>query len=96
MRDIVLNDDFDLQFTAGGDLAVGQSTTQHKRCLIVANKGDYRQFPWVGVGISRYLLDDQFGDVQQEIQKQFELDGMVIKELRINERGEIIENAEYL
>lgn len=95
MRDLLLTADFDLDFATGGDLKTGDAVAQHKRCLIVANRGDYRQFPWVGVGIEAYLLDENFGDVQAQIQKQFELDGMVVRDLRITAEGGITENSQY-
>ena len=94
-KDLKLTDDFDLDFSASGDLKVFESTQQHKRCLVVANKGDYRQSPWVGVGVETFLNDDSFGDIQNEIQKQFELDGIQVNDLRIDVDGTITENGSY-
>ncbi len=95
MRDLLLTEGFDLDFTATGDLKVGEATQQHKKCLLVAHKGDWRQFPWVGVGIGSYVLDDAFAGVQQEIQKQFELDGLRIESLEVRADGTINEKSGY-
>jgi hypothetical protein len=76
-----LNDDLKI---ANGDFVVSESTAQHQSLLTRLKKGELRQFPKTGVGIDDFLLDDAPGDVFQEIQKQFEADGMVIREIDID------------
>jgi hypothetical protein len=77
-----LHDDDDLRI-ANGDFVKGESTLQHQSLLTRFNKGELRQFPKTGVGIDNFLLDDEAGDVFPEIQKQFEADGMVIRDIDI-------------
>lgn len=78
-----------------GHFVIGESTEQHKKDLLIAQKGDYRQHPFVGVGIGDYLEDDELADIGQEIQKQFEMDGMKVKKVEVFEDGKINIEAKY-
>lgn len=75
----------------GGDFAVGESTKQHQSLMIRLNKGELRQFPKTGVGVDSFLQDDNPGDVEPEIRKQFEADGMTIRDIdvRFDASGEL-------
>ena len=74
--DLMLDDTFDLQLDASGDLIIDDAQLQHQRLIIMANKGNFRNHIEVGVGITEYLLDEgDLVDLQHEIQSQFELDG---------------------
>jgi hypothetical protein len=78
-----------------GDFMVEESTLTHQKCLLLAEKGDYRQFPTVGVGLTNYLLDDGDTDkLTSEIQTEFTRDGMEIDKLIV--QGSLIDvEAEY-
>jgi hypothetical protein len=93
-QDILLDDNWDLA-EENGDLVVDDATAQHKGIILLAQKGEIRQFPFVGVGIRDYILDDDLGDLAQAIQKQFELDGMTIDRLEVFNNGNIEEKAYY-
>lgn len=63
-------------------LVIGVSVYQQQTLLLVLNKGELKEKPLVGVGISDYLLDDSNSDsLTQEISKQFRQDGMQIFDL---------------
>jgi hypothetical protein len=81
-QDYKLDESDDLLITAG-DFVVGESTQQHQSLLVRAKKGELRQYPKTGVGIDDFLQDDNPGDVWQEIQKQFDADGMVVRRIEI-------------
>lgn len=93
MTDLLLNDDFDLDFKVA-DLKVGSSTNQNQELLILIGKGEIRQFPNRGVGIRSWLLDDQDGDINGAVKKEFERDGMMVKTIR-TVSGNINIDAEY-
>ena len=78
--------DYDL-LIAHGDFVLAESTEQHQKDLILQNYGDDRLYPFIGVGIIKYINDDNFGDVKREIRKQFELDGMEVERLTVYEDG---------
>ncbi len=83
MKDILLGEDFDLK-CKNGDFAIGDSAGQHQQCLLLAEKGSYKQYPTVGVGIASFLKDDNTSDLLREIRIQFSRDGMNVKQLGFN------------
>lgn len=92
--DILLGDDMDLVFR-NGDLVIGESTEQHKKLLLLNDKGHMKHAPQYGVGIGGYLNDDNLGELHGEIQEQFEKDGMRITKLKIFENRTIEVEAHY-
>jgi hypothetical protein len=78
-----------------GHFVVGESTAQHQKFLLLAQKGDYRQYPSVGVGINNFINDDDLADVGFIIQKEYELDGMKVKKLEVFSDGSVKVNAPY-
>lgn len=86
--------DFDLVIR-DGDLVGGESTTQHQHDLLLAHPGEWRLYPTVGVGITRYFNDDLFGDLKSAVRRQFEADGMQIERLRLYEDGTMDIKADY-
>ncbi len=80
----------------GGDLAFGESTLQHQRDLLVAVPGEFKQTPWIGVGLKTSLLDEESpASLRQRIQRNMERDGMRIGRLRILDRYTIDLQATY-
>lgn len=75
-KDILLGGDieFDLLID-NGDFVVGNSDEQNVRCILEANQGQFRQFPFVGVGIRRMLNGFVEGKERRFIQLQLESDG---------------------
>jgi len=94
MTDILLNDDFTFRHRQG-DFVTGESTKQHQKALILASKGELRQFPFIGVGLANYLNDDAFGDIKGAIQQEFERDGMTVESISVFEDGTLSTKAVY-
>lgn len=94
MFDIMLNQESDLEI-ANGDFVTAKSTHQHQRILLMAQKGDIRQFPSVGVGIETFLNAERPGDILVDIRSQFERDGMKVEQLSEGATGSINVTAEY-
>lgn len=88
MTDLFLDTDLDL-FIKNGDLAIGESTLQHEKLILLTEKGHWREYPFVGVGLQQYLLDDDLSPLPEEIQKQDELDGLTVYRLDVYDNGEI-------
>jgi hypothetical protein len=84
MTDILLDGSFDLAF-ADGDLSVGESTLQHQQLLLLSAKGEWREFPTRGVNLRSWLLNEQAGNLNGEIKREFTADGMTVKS--VNARG---------
>lgn len=81
--DILLTEENDLRIE-NGDFVVGESTRQHQNLILLADKGEFKQFPTVGVGILRYLEDNDTDNLAREIRTEFNKDGMNVKEIRFN------------
>ncbi|MES2730039.1 MAG: hypothetical protein V4621_08115 [Pseudomonadota bacterium] len=93
--DILLNDDYDLEFQ-GGDLAIGEATRQNQNLILVTNPGEWRAAPLVGVGIQSMILDDApTAAITSEIQEQMEADGLVVDFLTLGAGGAIDLAAYY-
>lgn len=86
VHDILLDEDGDL-LIKNGDLAIGESTQQHERLLLLCQKGELKLHPLVGVGIRDYLNDENPQNLKTEIRRQFKADGLVIKDLKADAKG---------
>lgn len=64
-KDILLDSDEDLSFK-DGDFFVGNSDQQHVQHILKADKGHFRQWPLIGVGILDYVN----GAVEPEVIRQ--------------------------
>lgn len=93
MNDLLLDENFDLQIS-GGDLAIGASTYQHQQCLLLADKGSFKQYPATGVGAINYLKDENPDDFLREVRQQFAADGMQVKAIAF-ENQKIKIDAKY-
>ena len=94
MKDFALNDNNDL-ITGDGDFVVSESTYQHQKHLLLAEKGDYKQFPTAGVASKRYLERESPDEYARAIRQEFASDGMDVKTLKISETLELSIDAEY-
>ncbi|AQY22970.1 hypothetical protein [Riemerella anatipestifer] len=74
-KDILLDEDGDLNFH-NGDFDIGQSDQQHIEHIIAAQKGEYKNFPFVGFGVINYLKGDTSkSDFKRDLKIQIENDG---------------------
>ena len=76
MKDIILNETNDLVFV-NGDFKLDYSDEQNMASVIRANKGEFKQFPTIGVGIDYFLNSAKDiatqHDLEREIDVQFKL-----------------------
>lgn len=92
--DILLDDStLDLKIV-DGDFVVDDGTAQHQQCLLLAAKGDYKQFPLLGVDVWNEINNERPEDVMREIRLQFTQDGMKIKKAEFN-NNKINIDAQY-
>lgn len=77
------NNDCDLDFSAG-DLQYTESTGQHQRDLILADKGHIRDSPECGVGSINYIQDEDREDYLRTVRKELSKDGQRVKSVDNN------------
>ncbi|HRF82633.1 MAG TPA: hypothetical protein PL070_21410 [Flavobacteriales bacterium] len=91
-----LSDQDDDLYIEDGDLAFGESTLQHQRDLLLIQPGELRQFPLIGAGIHRELLNSAGPDeLRVVIQREMERDGMVVDRLSITRDYDVELVAHY-
>lgn len=94
MKDYLLDSDNDLRIE-NGDFVIDDSDLQHQQCLLLAEKGAYKQFPTTGVAMMAFLKDDNEADMLREVRLQFTQDGMTVD--RISYKGGQLQiSAEYV
>jgi hypothetical protein len=74
-KDILLDGDFDLQIK-DGDFVLGDDLEQRAVQIIRADKGQYKQFPPLGVGIESALNSPLTPQLKREIELQLAADGI--------------------
>lgn len=94
MKDILLDEAFDL-LIKDDDFVLGESTRQHQGLILMANKGEFKQHPFTGVGLRLYVEDDRLGALRTELAKQLELDGMTVQRVNVFSDGKLEIRASY-
>ena len=86
MNDILLNNDFDLDFE-NGDLKIGNSKNQSIEMLLLSAQGEWKEHPEAGADIKRAKngVIDQF--LERNIRVQLEADNFNLDKLTISENG---------
>lgn len=92
MQDFLINDDLEIR---DGDLLIANSDRQHQQHILIAEKGDYKQFPELGVGILNLLNSEDATKMLIEAKRNFEYDRMKVKELRFTDENTLIIDAPY-
>lgn len=94
MQDIYLDSNNDLSLK-NGDFVIEASTLQHQNHIVLAQKGEYKQYPEIGVGILTELLNENPRELLNQIRRNFEYDGMQVTSLKITTNGNIAVDAVY-
>lgn len=90
MTGIQLNNSYDLDIRSGS-MQVGDTTAQNQALIIGSHKGEFKEQPAVGVGISDMLLDHNPLAWRQEIREQLEIDGQEVRSVQITKTGVTID-----
>ena len=95
MKDLLLNDSFDLVIK-NGDLVIGDSNVQHQNTLLITQPGSFKESPEVGVGIENFLMDDDPAGLKNKVREEFTKDGQKVDSISYDtEIGNLIYNANY-
>ena len=76
-------------------LVIGNTMNQNQAMIIVANPGEFKFNPMLGVAIDELLLDDDFLRMRHRIQENLEMDGMKVKSIDFSEGKPLVIDASY-
>jgi len=83
--DILVNKEGDLELS-GGDIVTGDSQTQDIEHIMLAQKGQFTQFPLIGVGIRQRLNGPlKPAALKRDIRIDLESDGFNVNSIDISE-----------
>lgn len=88
-KDIITDSNNDLEIV-NGDFKVDESDSQHVEHILIADKGQFRQHPLIGVGINRQMngsINPQ--EIRQTIKLQLESDGYNVRKIDIDPSDEM-------
>ena len=76
-------------------LVLGATLEQNMACLLIAEPGDFKANPTLGVGLRSALLDEEMLEYRHQIKEQFANDGLNVKHLQLYNLKEFEIDAEY-
>lgn len=96
IKDILLSEDGDVDFSSGDLLqaATERATGQHKRDILMASPGDFKERPTLGVGAVEYIQDDA-GLFLRDVRKQMQQDGIRVRRVAFSGTDELIIEGGY-
>ncbi|QOG04328.1 hypothetical protein [Flavobacterium sp. MDT1-60] len=103
MKDFIIEEDLliikgDFEGDLKGDFAIKDSDQQHIEHLLLSQKGSYKEFPILGVGIKKYINSPDATSrlrLENEIDKQLSYDNFYVKTLDVNDLQNIKIDGNY-
>lgn len=101
MKAIQLND-YDIEVKVKRDgygkivsgMIIGDVLYQNQALILSMRKGDLKENPSIGVGLSDLLLEHNLLSIRNEIRQQLELDGQTVNFIKVTESSIAID-AKY-
>lgn len=75
-------------------MIIGDVLHQNQAIILSMRKGDLKENPSIGVGLSDLLLEHNLLSIRSEIRQQLELDGQTVNSIKITESSIVID-AKY-
>lgn len=94
MKDVLLDENFDLAIK-DGDFVFGESTKQNQILLLLARKGEFKNWLLAGVGLKDMYDDEDPKKILIEAKHQFEDDGMEVDSIKLESNGDLTIEANY-
>ena len=97
------NGNFDLKIDLKKDasgkiisgLVLGSTLEQNMACILIAEAGDFKANPDLGVGLRSALLGEDLLEYRHQIKEQFAKEGLNIKHLELYDIQNFNIDAEY-
>ncbi len=102
MKGILLDEANDLQMQVrhasgkiAGGLVIDDITRQNQKIILLAEKGEIKEVPLLGVGTQSFLDDDDPADFLREVRTNLRMDGQTVKECGFDENGKLVIIGNY-
>ncbi len=95
MNDFIIEDDLEIR---NGDFRIDEASQQNLTHLLLSQKGSYKEYPILGVGLTRYINSpDSTGRLrlENEIDKQLIFDNFNVSTLDVNDLKNIRIDGNY-
>lgn len=76
-------------------LVIGDAAAQNQAMIVQAQKGEFKEYPTLGVGIWNMLGDHDIIGWKREISVQLEADGMAVDHIELHLNKPLIVDAHY-
>lgn len=76
-------------------LVVGDIMNQNQALILIANPGEFKFSPTLGVAIDELILDNDYLRMRHRIREHFAKDGLKVKSLQLSEGKPLIIDASY-
>lgn len=94
MKGILLDEDRDIQ-VSNGAMVIGDIANQNIELLVISEKGEIREAPLRGVGIRRFVDDEDPAMLLQAIRNEVATEGMTLDNIGITAEGMLDIKAHY-
>ncbi|MNG13294.1 hypothetical protein D3C84_969650 [compost metagenome] len=85
--------DSDGKITQG--MVVGDTMNQNQALILIANPGEFKFSPTIGVAIDELLLDNDYLRFRHRIREHFAKDGLIVKSVELSEGKPLKIDASY-
>lgn len=94
--DLQIDNERNAQGLIARGLEIGETTWQNQAIILQAAKGEFKEFPLFGAGITDMTGDHDTAGWKREIMLQLEADGMSVNEVQIDMiNNKLTIDAEY-
>jgi hypothetical protein len=92
---ILLDENGDIM-VRNGSIVVGDASLQNQYLILLAQNGEFKEHPTLGVGISDILHDDDELEWKKRIREEFAKDDLKVNKIDLDlQTGEIAIDAKY-
>lgn len=76
-------------------LVIADTMNQNQALILIANPGEFKFNPTIGVAIDELLLDNDFLRFRHRIREHFEKDGLIVNSIQLSEGKPFAISASY-
>ena len=78
-----------------GGIVTGEITPQNQRIILLAEKGEIKEAPLLGVGTASFLDDDDPSGYLREVRTSLRMDGQTVKSCGFDNNGKLVIIGSY-